>query len=178
MLEIAIDAAVDVATLLWPSRDRPAPEEHDPDRIDVQSGEPGAFTRGLNGSGWLADEVLAAGALRQGKPPSVFTAVTGLACIELARRRSKSLPREFVLAATSKHVVAFGISARDSETSTPVVEVKREELGRWPRELVGLSDVKKGLFSRGATLTLEGERFPVTSDRDDSTEELIALLRR
>jgi hypothetical protein len=178
MLEIAIDAAVEVATLLWPSRDRTAPEQHDHDRIAVLFGEPGALTRGLNESGWLADDVLAAGALRQGKPPSVCTAVTGLACIELARRRSKSLPREFVLAATAGHVVAFGISARDSETSTPVVEIKRGELGRWPRELVGLSDVKKALFSRGATLTLAGERFPVTSDGDDSTEELIALLRR
>jgi hypothetical protein len=177
MLEIAIDAAVEVATLLWPTRDRPAAEQHDPDRIAVQFGEPGAFTRALNESGWLADEVLAAGALRQGKPPSLFTAVTGLALIELTRRRSKSLPREFVLAATAKDVVAWAMSARDSDTS-PVVEVKRGERGRWPRELVGVTDLKKGLFTRGATLVLAGERFPVTSDGDDSTTELIALLRR
>jgi hypothetical protein len=178
MLEVAIDAAVEVATLLWPSRDKPAAERCDPDRVAVQIGRPGAFTRGLNESGWLADEVLAAGPLRQGKPPSLFSAVTGLALVELARRRSGSLPREFVLAATAKHVVAFAMSARDTDTSTPVIEIKRGERGCWPRELVGLTDVKKGLFSRGATLVLLGERFPVTSDGDDSSNELIALLRR
>jgi hypothetical protein len=177
MLEVAFDAAVDVATLLWPSRDNATAEKRDPNVVDVQFGEPGAFTRGLNETGWLAEEVIAAGALRQGKPPSLFTALTGLYLIELARRRSKSLPREFVLAATEQHVVAFGMRTRDPETS-PVVEIKRGERGRWPRELVGLTDEKKGLFSRGATLVLAGERIPVTTDGDDSTDELIALLRR
>jgi hypothetical protein len=178
MLEVAFDAAVDVATLLWPSRDKPTAEKRDPNVVEVQFGEPGAFTRGLNESGWLTDEVIAAGALRQGKPPSLFTALTCLSLIELARRRSKSLPREFVLAATGKHVVAFPTSTRDADSSAPVVEIKRGQLGCWPRELIGLTDEKKGLFSRGATLVLADERIPVTTDGDDSTDELIALLRR
>jgi hypothetical protein len=177
MLEVAIDAAVEVATLLWPSGDKPAAEPRDPNIVAVQFSEPGGFTRGLNGSGWIAEEVIAAGALRQGKPPSLFTAATGLALIELARRRSKSLPREFVLAATEKHVVAFGMCTKDADTS-PVIEIKRGELGRWPRELVGLTDVRKRTFNSGATLVLAGERILVSSDDDDSTNELIALLRR
>jgi hypothetical protein len=177
MLEIAIDAAVDVATVLWPGGDKPPAEKRDPTIIAVPFSEPGGFTRALNESGWLADEVVAAGALRQGKPPSLLTAATGLALIELARRRSKSLPREFVLAATEKHVVAFGMRTQDADTS-PVIEIKRGELGRWPRELVGLTDVKKRLFNSGATLVLAGERILVTSDDDDSTNELVALLRR
>ena len=177
MLEFAIDAAVDIATTLWPSGDQPETEKRDPNIVAVRFSEPGGFTRGLNGSGWIADEVIAAGALRQGKPPSLFTAATGLALIELARRRSKSLPREFVLAATEKHVVALAMRTKDADTS-PVIEIKRGELGRWPRELVGLTDVRKRMFNSGATLVLAGERILVTSDDDDSTNELIALLRR
>jgi hypothetical protein len=49
----------------------------------------------------------------------------------------------------------------------------------WPRELVRLIDLTNGLFTRGATLELAGmERFPVTSDGDDSTNKLIELLSR
>src|SRR5262245_34716063 len=177
MLEVAVEAAVEVASWLWPSGDKPEAEKRDPNVVAVRFSEPGGFTRGLNESGWLADEVIAAGALRQGKPPSLLTAATGLALIELARRRSKTLPREFVLAATETHVVAFGMRTKDADTS-PVIEIKRGELGRWPRELVGLTDVKQRLFNSGATLVLAGERILVTSDDDDSTNELIALLRR
>jgi hypothetical protein len=177
MLEVAIDAAIEVAGLLWPSGGKPEAEKQDPNIVAVRFGEPGAFTRRLNESGWIADEVIAAGALRQGKPPSLLTAATGLALIELARRRSKSLPREFVLAATEKYVVAFGMRTKDADTS-PVVEIKRGELGRWPRELVGLTDLQQRLYNSGATLMLAGERIPVTSDDDDSTDELIDLLRR
>src|SRR5262245_26129269 len=177
MLEVAVEAAVEVASLLWPGGDKPAEEELDPNIVAVRFGEPGAFVRRLNESGWIADEVIAAGALRQGKPPSLLTAATGLALIELARRRSKSLPREFVLAATEKYVVAFGMRTKDADTS-PVIEIKRGELGRWPRELVGVTDVRKRMFNSGATLVLAGERMLVSSDDDDSTNELIALLRR
>ena len=95
-----LDVMLDVAAGLWPSREeRITPS--DPGTLTVQFGESGTIIRGLNQSGWLTDDVLAAGTLRQGKPPSLLTAVTGLALIELARRRSKSLPRGFVLAATA-----------------------------------------------------------------------------
>ena len=60
--------------------------------ISVEFRVPGEFKRRLNESGSLADEVIAAGVVRQGKPPSVLGMITGLALIELARpRRSKSL---------------------------------------------------------------------------------------
>jgi hypothetical protein len=173
------DVVIDVAVGLWPSRDERIAEQSDADTITVQFGVPGAFTRGLDESGWLADEVIAAGALRQGKAPSLFRAVTGLVLIELARRRSKTLPREFVLAATADRVVAFAMSAEGAEGTTTVVKIKRGELGSWPRDLVWLIDLTKGLFTRGATLELAGvERIPVTADGDDSTNELIELLSR
>src|SRR4051812_25515412 len=66
----------------------------------------GAFKDRLNESGWLADEVIAAGVLRQGKAPSRLAMVTGLMLIEVLRpRRSKSLPREFALAVTADRVL-------------------------------------------------------------------------
>src|SRR6266508_2331158 len=107
-----LDVVLDVVVGLWPSREKRITERADPDMLAVQFGQPGAFTRGLNESVWLADEVVAAGVLRQGKPPSLLTAVTGAVLIELARRRSKSLPREFVLAATADRVVALAMTAQ------------------------------------------------------------------
>ena len=156
----------------------PGPVERNGDSgtIAVPFGVPGAFARGLNESGWLAEQVIAAGTLRQGRPPSLLGAVTGLALLELARRRSKTLPREFVLAATDDRVAAFAMSA-EGEGTTPVIKISRGERGSWPRELVRLIDLSKGLFTTGGTLELAGERFPVTSDGDDSTNELIQLLR-
>jgi hypothetical protein len=172
------DVVLDVAAGLWPSRGAQVVEQGDRDSIIVDFG-PGAVARRLNESGWLSDEVIAAGALRQGKAPSLLTAVTGLVLIELARRRSKSLPREFVLAATAERVVAFAMSAEGTDGTTTVVKIRRGELSSWPRELVRLLELTDGLFTRGATLELAGvERFPVTSDGDDSTSELFELLSR
>ncbi len=170
---------VDLAIGLWPSRGARIAEKSDSGTIAVQFGVPGAFTRRLNESGWLADEVIAAGVLRQGKAPSLFGVVTGLVLIEMARpRRSKSLPREFVLAATADRVVAFAITS-EGEGTTPVVKIKRGERGSWPRELVRLIDLTKGIFTTGGTLELAGvERIPVSSDGDDGTNELIELLGR
>jgi hypothetical protein len=36
--------------------------------VRVELGHPRAYVRGLKASGWLAEEVLAAGVLRQGEP--------------------------------------------------------------------------------------------------------------
>jgi hypothetical protein len=172
------DVVIDLAVGLWPSRGERIAEQSDPGTIAVRFGVRGALTRSLNESGWLADEVIAAGVFRQGKAPSMLGAVTGLVLIEMARRRSRSLPREFVLAATADRVVAFGMSSVE-EGATPLIEIKRGERGSWPRELVRLIDLTKGVFTRGATLELAGlERFPVTADGDDSTNELIELLSR
>lgn len=157
-------------------------ETRDRDKIAVEFRVPGAFKRRLNQSGWLEDEVIAAGVLRQGHEPSIFALVTGLALIELIRpRRSKSLPREFVLAVTAARVVAFALSlVKEGDGTTDlVVKIKRGERGSWPRELVRMIDSREGVESRGGTLELGGvERFPVASDGDDSTDELIKLLRR
>ena len=171
------DVVLDIAVSLWPGRRERIQENGDPRTIAVQFGAPGAFTRDLNESGWLADEVIAAGALRQGKPPSALTALTGLVLIEMARRRSRLLPRQFVLAVTTDRVVAFAMRAEGSETTT-TIKIKRGELGSWSREAVRAVDPTRGFFTRGGTLELAGERVAVTSDDDDSTNELIDALSR
>jgi hypothetical protein len=171
------DVVLDVAVGLWPGRGERIAEKGDPGTIAVQFGAPGALTRHLNESGWLADEVTAAGALRQGRPPSVLTAFTGLFLIELARRPVKLLPREFVLAATTDRVVAFPMRAEGTETST-TIRIKRGELGSWPRDAVRVVDLTKGFFSRGGTLELASQRVAVMCGDDDSTNELIEVLSR
>jgi hypothetical protein len=56
----------------------------------------------------LGEEVIAAAALSQGKPPSTLSMVTGAALIGLIRpRASKALPKRFLLAVTEKRVVAL-----------------------------------------------------------------------
>ena len=146
------------------------------------------FTRGVNESGWLADEVVAAGVLRQGKAPSLLALVTGLALIELARpRRSKSLPREFVLAVTADRVVVFAIGPwkQGDGTTDRVVKIKRGERGSWSRRTLRLTDLPHGGRPTGVggpmgvSMELAGvERIPVTWVGDDSTNELIELLKR
>jgi hypothetical protein len=177
MLDVAVDVVVDVVVGLWPTRKKRIPAGSSTGTLAVRLGKPGALTRALNESCWLADEVVAAGALRQGKPPSLLTAVTGVALIELTRRRSKLLPREFVLAATAERVVALALTAEGDETSMPLIKIKHGERGCWPRELVR-SIATTGPLTRGATLEVAGERIPVTTDADDSTAELIELLSR
>ena len=149
-------------------------------RLAVEFRSPGAFARRLNQSGWVDDEVIEAGLLRQGKAPSVIGLVTGLALIQLLRPRpSKSLPREFVLAATADRVVAFALSPlREGDgTTDTVVWIKPEERGSWPRELVRVIDPPTGGRLRDATLELGGaERIPVSWDGDDSTGALVKLL--
>jgi hypothetical protein len=183
------DLAVDV---LWPSRG-PKSVERSVERIvekgasgtlRVECGVAGALTRRLNESGWLADEVIAAGVLQQGTPPSLLALTTGLVLFQIARsRRSKSLPREFALALTADRVVAFALSPwkeGDRVTdSVAAVRIKPGECGSWPRDSVRLIDLHTRVGTRGATLQLAGlEPFPVTSDGDPSTDELIELLRR
>ncbi len=76
--------------------------------ITVRTDSAGALTRAPNESGWLEDEVIAAGHCRQGKAPSLAATITGTALIQVLRpRRSKLLPRQFVLAATADRLVAL-----------------------------------------------------------------------
>jgi hypothetical protein len=176
------DVVIDV---LWPSRaarsvDRIV-DARSAGTLAVELRVPGAFKRRLNESGWLADEVIAAGVLRQGKAPSLPALVTGLALVEVLRpRRSKRLPREFLLAVTADTVVAFAMSpwAEGDGTTDRVVKIKRAEHGSWARESVRIDLTKPG-ESKDGTLELAGvERFPVMQDGDQSTDELIELLSR
>jgi hypothetical protein len=152
--------------------------------LPVQVAAPGAFTRRLNESGWLADEVIAAGMLRQGTPPSPLALVTGMVLLQMARaRRSTALPREFALAVTAARVVAFAMSPwkeGDAVTdSGAVVRIKPGERGSWPRGSVRLTDLHKRVGMKGGTLQLAGmEPFPVTCEGDPSSHELIELLSR
>ena len=98
------------------------------DAIPVESWRAGAIKRTLNESGWLEGEVLAAGQLRQGKTPSLVAMITGWALVELLRpRRSKSLPRQFVLAVTAGRVVAFKASGGGDSASNYEVRISPGE---------------------------------------------------
>jgi hypothetical protein len=182
-----VDVVVDVVALLWPfGRDRlvePSVVEPGASTLRVALSDPAAYARGLNASGWVAEEVLAAGLVRQGKPYSLFGVVTGLVLIDWIRaRRKRSLPREFVLAVTAEQVFAFGVSLvgeGDGEGSLEAIRIKRGARGSWPRDLVRVHDRTDGFQSKGATLELGGlNRVPVAWDGGDTSDEVIELLSR
>ena len=154
----------------------------DRNRLVVESWRAGAIKRALDESGWLDDQAIAAGQLRQGNAPSVVAMVTGWALIQLLRpRRSKSLPSQFVLAVTAERVVAFEASGGGDAESNYETRIKPGEVRSWPRDLVRLVDLAKGTKSRGGTLDLVGERIPVLRanlNSDPSTDELMELLGR
>jgi hypothetical protein len=175
-----------VIDLFWPSREVKSverlAEKAAAGTLPVECERPDAFKRSLNASGWLADEVIAAGVVPEWKPQSLFRMITGLALLEVLRpRRSKSLPREFALAVTSDRIVAFAMSPwkeGDGET-VRVVKIKHDERGSWSRESVRVIDPSTTRVSNGGMLDLAGEeRIPVTWDGDPSTGELIDLLSR
>jgi hypothetical protein len=155
------------------------------DRGSILPGAPGAIKRALNESGSLSEEVIAAGELRQGKEPSVVSMITGWALIELLRpRRSKSLPRHFVLAVTSDRVIAFKArGGADGENGDGPYRlwIRPGERGSWPKPSVRLLDRPEDAKSTVGTLVLDGlERIPVfrpNPDRDPSTDELLEVLR-
>ena len=144
----------------------------------------GSIKQALTASGWIDEEVIAAGELRQGKPLSVAGMVTGTAVIELARRRSKSLPRHFVLAVTAHRVLAFRAFSTgddsDAQAEAQMIRIRPGECGSWPRAAVRLLDLPDGAQSDTGTLELSGtERVQVTRLNDDpNTDELIHVLGR
>jgi hypothetical protein len=148
-----------------------------------ETDSPDAIKRALNESGWVDDEVLAAGDLRQGTEPSLASMLTGTALIEVLRpRRSKSLPRHFVLAVTRDRVVAFKTLSSGDDTANPVYElwIRPDAFRSWPRGLVRLVDLTpaKGIKSTAATLELDGlEKVDVfATGNDPSTRQLFELL--
>jgi hypothetical protein len=149
--------------------------------IKVETAEPGAIKKALNEAGWLDEEVVAAGQLRQGKAPSTLAMITGAALVEVLRpRRTKSLPRHFVLAATADRIVAFKASGGSRESDRVYeMRVKPDEQGSWPRSEVRIVDLPEGATSKGGTLKLGIESLPVARPNlsgDPSTDELIELL--
>jgi hypothetical protein len=155
------------------------------DRGSILPGAPGAIERALSESGCLAEEVIAAGELKQGKEPSVVSMITGWALVELLRpRRSKSLPRHFVLALTADRVVAFKArgGADGEDGSGPYrLWIRPGERGSWSSASVRLVDRPEDAKSTVGTLVLDGfERIPVfrpNPDRDASTDALLERLR-
>jgi hypothetical protein len=155
------------------------------DRGSILPGAPGAIERMLNESDWLDDEVIAAGELRQGKEPTVVGMITGLALVELLRpRRSKSLPRHFVLAVTADRIVAFrarGGADGEGGSGPYRLWIRPGERGSWPAGSVRLVARPQDAKTTVGTLVLDGvERLPVyrpNSDTDPSTDELLEWLR-
>lgn len=143
--------------------------------------QPGAIRDALNDAGWLREEVVAAGQLRQGKAPSTLAMATGVGLVEVLRpRRSKLLPRHFVLAATAERIVAYKATG-GSEQGSRIYEVRiqPDEQGSWRLGELRLTDLPDGSKSKGGTIALAGERFPFARPNlsgDPSTDELIALL--
>jgi hypothetical protein len=129
----------------------------------------------------LGEEVLVAGQLRQGSEPSLASMITGTALIGLMRpRRTKSLPKTFVLAMTPVRVVAFkGTGVGDEFGDEYGVIVRGDEQGSWPRDQVSIEGSSDVRLPDGATLVLAGERIPIfrPNDRgDNETDELIKQL--
>jgi hypothetical protein len=181
-----VEVVIEAVGLLWPfGRGKPVEPtvvKRGASTLRVELGDPRAYVQGLNASGWLAEEVLAADVLRQGKPYSLFGLVTGLALIDWVRaRRANTVPREFVLTVTARagnRLRPQPGGRRGGDGSVDAIRIKRGECGSWPRDLVRVIDRTTGYWSKGATLELGGrQRVPVAWDGDDdSTDELIELL--
>jgi hypothetical protein len=144
---------------------------------------PGALTALIDTQAGLGEEVLAAGQLRQGRAPSMVSMLLGTALIEVLRpRRSKALPRHFVLAVTPTRVVAFkawGGSGEGSDDYT--INVRPGVAAQFGRAEVAVTDLDQGARSVGGTLHAGGEAIPVfrpnmTAGGDADTDGLLALL--
>jgi len=155
-------------------------------RIAVPTGNATELKRALNASGWLDQEVVAAGHFRQGKSQSMAAMITGTALIEFLRpRRSKLLPRQFVLAATRDRLVAFkalgvGIGEQTDIDYRYEARIKPGEQGSFRRADVSLTDLPDGVKSEGGTLVIGTERIPIVRPGgptdDPNTDELVELL--
>ncbi len=141
--------------------------------------------RMLNEAGWLDDEIVAAGQLRQGKAPSMAAMLTGAALVEVLRpRRSKLLPRHFVLAVTKDRVVAFKASGGSPEHSTDyTIRIQPGEEASFPRDRVRITGLEEGDESKGGTLEIQtdtgAETMPVARPNlngDSDTDELLRVL--
>ena len=144
----------------------------------------GIIKLALNDAGWIEDEVLAAGQLRQGKAPTMVQMITGVALVEVLRpRRSKKLPRHFVMAVTEHEVFAFKATGGSGEESSSIytINIRENVEARYPRDSVSLADIPEGEKSKGGIMTIDGESFPVARPNlngDPNTDELLAVLSK
>ena len=149
--------------------------------------EAGTQKQALNEAGRLGGGIRAAGQLRQGKAPSMAAMVTGAALVEVLRpRRSKLLPRHFVLAVTEDRVVAYKASggSPEHESGPYEISIREAEEGSWPRDSVRITDLEEGDQSKGGTLEITTEagtteRIPVARPNlsgDPDTDELLREL--
>lgn len=152
--------------------------------VKVKTSTPGAFKDAINEAGWLEDEVVAAGHLRHGKAARMSVGrPSGWEQVQLLfPRRSKKLPRHFVLAVTANEVVAFRATEVGQDSNATIytkLKIREGVYARYPRRSVSLSDLPEGPRSRGGTITIEGDSFPVMRPNpygDPSTDELLAVL--
>jgi hypothetical protein len=131
--------------------------------MSIATARPSSIAAYLNGMGWLDEPVVAAGQLRQGR-----------AFVDLPWRRTKLLPRHFVLAVTATRVVAF--KAWGDEYA---LGIRPGVCASFARNEVSLAELPDGSRSKGATMCVRGERFTVSRpnpDGDWDSEELFALL--
>ena len=140
-----------------------------------------AIRKAIDETGWVDEPVIAAGQLRQGKAPSMLQMITGAAVVEVLRpRRSKLLPRHFIMAATESKVVAFKATGGKGETaSVYTVSVDEDIAATFPRGAVRITDLPEGPKSKGGIMEVNGERFPVARPNlngEPSTDALLALL--
>jgi hypothetical protein len=127
--------------------------------MSTATARPSSIAAYLNGMRWLHDPIVAAGQLRQGN---------------LLWRRTKLLPRYFVLAVTATRVVAF--KAWGDEYA---LGVRPGVCASFARDEVVLTDLRNGSSSKAATMCVRDERFPVSRPNpngDWDTDELFALL--
>jgi hypothetical protein len=126
----------------------------------------------------LGEEVIAVGALRQGKPPSMVSMLTGAALIGLVRpRASKALPKRFLLAVTADRIVALGGAPVSDEDGNDTGAIVRGECGSWARGEVSVTDIPAD-DSPGATLQIPGASIPVFDPNigDPDERKLFAAL--
>ena len=149
LLDLVID-------LFWPSREIKSLERLDKHltagTLPVEWRRPGAFKRALNQSGWLDRRGGRGRHGHAGEDQSLFRMITGLALLEVLRpRRSKTLPKEFVLAATADRVVALALSPWKEGIGdiVDVVKIKNEQRGSWRRGHVRVIDPTVGRVQNG-----------------------------
>jgi hypothetical protein len=151
----------------------------------VLTTHPDSMKQAIAESGWVdteaVGELVAVGQLRQGKPPTALGMALGYAVVEVLRpRRSKLLPRHFVLAVTEQRVIAWKASGGSPEDSSDYrLRIRPGEQANFPRASVSVTDLTDGPQSKGATMTIAGESFPVSLANlsgDANTLECLAVL--